>query len=708
MCPHGITVEKYCPACARKFAPEDESLTCQEDNAVLLPVTRDPLLGKLIDEKYQIIELIGAGGSSMVYRAKQLELGREVAFKLLRTDLVSSAEKIQRFGLEARLASKVSHNNICTVYDFGIMSSGQPYLVLELVEGKSLAKLIKEEGVLPVSRAVHLLREIAAGLNMAHANGIVHRDLKPGNIMVVQRGNYESVKIIDFGLAKTFDLDVEEQIASSGYMVGTPSYMSPEQVLGQSMDARSDIYSLGCVLYEMLTGGKAIDGNTAFEIMSKHLQSDPDRMNETIPDELHALTFKCLNKEPQHRYQTMQEVFEVLALLDNDGNTVLSPTQKLARQFRSPVMYVLLTLIAVAIIGVCWKLAMPGAATPGVTGGVTARTAAVSDPAFTDAVSGMKSFENKNDLDSAEESGKKAYAWLQAHNMSKTPEMVEVARSMQRMYLRQVRTQEAGPYTTAMFEARRALADSATGAEKTELLLQAYRDAGTTFVQANQDEEAVPYLREWLALVEKQTGVGSKESVQPLHELCRAESKSGKLTFNADADFQRLIKLCEKYYEPTDEVRLGIMREAVELYMSMGKLDTANELAARAVKLAEQAKPRMKADVFELAGRAAAASRHFDQAAAYMAGAVENYDKWDSVHPHGPQDRMRIYEGRYLREAKQYKQSEAVLKKALDHLSTYYTDGNLYKWALDEYVKVLRDTGRGAEAEAVRLAGKPR
>ena len=707
MCPHSISVEKYCPACARKYAQDDESLTCAEDDTVLLPITQDLLLGRVIEGKYEIQELIGAGGSSSVYRAWQAELSRMVAFKLLRTDLVSSAEKIQRFGTEARLSSRLIHKNVCTVYDFGILASGQPYLVLELVEGKSLAKVLKEEGILSVSRAVHLLKEVATGLKEAHVKGIIHRDLKPSNIMVVNVAGNESVKLIDFGLAKTFDLDLEDQIASSGYMVGTPSYMSPEQVLGQTLDTRTDIYSLGCVLYEMLTGKKAVDGATAFEIMSKHVQTGPDRMEElTIPDELQALTFKCLQKDPQKRCQSMQEVADVLGGIKGDTSSFPQAIRRIKNRMHRPSDLVVLSVVAVAVLGLSWFALNATILRPAVTSGTPSTAGGAVQPNSGERfITQFKDFDAKNEPDEAEALGKRGFAWMKAHGQQNTPEMIQLSKLMQRLYLRQMRTKETAPYIEAIFQAQKAIASKKPNND--DELLQVYKEAGNNYYTSNHELEAQPYLREWLARTEKKWGADSKECTDPLMSLVRSNIWAGRHK-DADAYFRRLHTLCDKYYATDNDFRLGVLREGGELYSQIGDYKQASALADQAIALSAKSDPRLRAQILDRATRTAASGRDYEKAIRLADHAITAYANWSPTQSLGDQDRLLVLQARYLREIKKFDESEKALTVALKRLSKHYTDSTTYRWAIDEYVKTLRASGRTTEADAVRRSGKPK
>lgn len=699
MCPHGIAPEKYCPGCARRFSADDDSITCGDDNSILLPITRDPLIGRLVDEKFEVLDLIGAGGSSMVYRAHQVELDRPVAFKLLRTDLVSSAEKIQRFGTEARLASRLVHRNICRIYDFGITNNGQPYLVMEIVEGKSLNKVLNEEGSMSVARAINLTKQIGEGLQEAHRSGIIHRDLKPSNIMVMNTGDVERVKLIDFGLAKTLDLDKEEQVASSGYMVGTPSYMSPEQVLGQTMDVRTDIYSLGCVLFEMLCGKKAVDGTTAFEIMSKHVQSDvQQRIAEGgIPLELQEFISRCLAKEPQRRYQTIQEALDVLTAIESESGSFRGMMRGLRlRMSPAPMAVAIVAAIAVpALLIFNWQnLASHSSTIPLNDRQMAARL-----------VDEFKAEDAKNNNDKAEAAGKKAFAWMQQNGQADTPEMIALCRQMQKLYVRQMRTQHTAPYIKAAFDAQYALAMQEPEGKQDLSLIEAYKDAGNNYYLNNFEAEAQPYLTKWLELVEKKYGVDSKESAEPLMSLCRSNLWCGNFK-DSSKYFQHLAKVCEKQYAPDDEFRLGVMREGIDLYSQMGDYKEAARIADQTVALLPKAPFDLQAQALEAAAHVAAAARDYPKAIKLVDEAVAAWIKWDDRASLGRQDKLLVMKSRYLREIKKYKEAQDVAKVAVRRISRGYTDSVLYKWALDEYIRALREGGSVTEADAVRRAGK--
>jgi Tol biopolymer transport system component len=262
---------------------------------------------------YEILDALGAGGMGEVYRARDTRLGRDVAVKVLPTELSHDRDRLHRFEQEARLAGSLNHPGVLTVYDVG-SHEGAPYLVTELLEGRSLREVLTP-GPLPPRKAVEHAQQIAQGLAAAHAREIVHRDLKPDNIFVTKDGR---VKILDFGLAKlTHPLlqDAEGSEVSTktaeGRIVGTVGYMAPEQVRGKDVDARSDIFALGAVLYEMLTGERAFHGETTADTLTAILTKDPEEMSRpgrAVPASLDRLVRRCLEKDPEERFQSARDV----------------------------------------------------------------------------------------------------------------------------------------------------------------------------------------------------------------------------------------------------------------------------------------------------------------------------------------------------------------------------------------------------------------
>jgi serine/threonine protein kinase len=240
----------------------------------------DPLLGQVLDSKYELLARLGEGGMGAVYRARRVHIGDEVAVKVLHQSFVADGDAVERFRREARAAAMLRHPNVVTIHDFGEArgSAAPAYIVMELAEGSSLRDLLRGEGKLAPARAVALMQDICAGVGAAHRRQIVHRDLKPDNIIVQPpdgEGERETAKVVDFGIAKLRDLASMPTLTQAGTLIGTPYYMSPEQCRGETLDARSDVYSLGAVLYEMLAGAPPFTAANITGVVAKHLTEAP-------------------------------------------------------------------------------------------------------------------------------------------------------------------------------------------------------------------------------------------------------------------------------------------------------------------------------------------------------------------------------------------------------------------------------------------------
>ena len=260
--------------------------------------------------RYQVQALLGEGGMGAVYRAYDRELDRMVALKLIRPELGSDAGVSQRFRQELLLASKISHKNILRIHDLG-EANGTKFISMAYVEGEDLHQLLRREGRLPVSRAVTIAKQLGAALEAAHAEGVVHRDLKPQNILLDKAGQ---VYVSDFGLAKSLEPDAT-QMTLSGQFLGTPRYMSPEQALAGSVDHRSDLYSLGLILYEMVTGEVPFKAESTLQTMYLRVHEkpkDPREFNPDLPDYLVQIILRCLETEPAQRYQSAREILDDL------------------------------------------------------------------------------------------------------------------------------------------------------------------------------------------------------------------------------------------------------------------------------------------------------------------------------------------------------------------------------------------------------------
>ena len=282
------------------------------------------LTGRTLGD-YHVLRRLGQGGMGQVYLAEQLSLKRQVALEILRADLAANPTSLQRFKAEAEAVAKVTHANIVQVYAVGELD-GLPYMALEYVEGRNLREFVTKKGPPELLLALSIIRQAAAALQRAGEAGIVHRDIKPENILLTRKGE---VKVADFGLSRCLDGDRPAlNLTQSGVTMGTPLYMSPEQVEGKPLDARTDIYSLGVTSYYMLAGQPPFDGATAFEVAMKHARDEPPPLASVRPDlpaALCAAVHKMLAKDPAQRYQTGRELIRDLARVREglSGQTVL-------------------------------------------------------------------------------------------------------------------------------------------------------------------------------------------------------------------------------------------------------------------------------------------------------------------------------------------------------------------------------------------------
>ena len=278
---------------------------------------KENLTGQLIDGRYQVDYVLGVGSMGIVYGARHAAVGKLVAIKALRAHLATDAEAIQRFNAEATAATSIGNQHIVETFDFGRLPDGTAYMVMEYLEGRSLAELIEGWAPLPTERITRIGVQIAEALNAAHLAGIVHRDLKPDNVFLCQReDDPDFVKILDFGIAK-FGVS-QARLTQAGAVFGTPAYMSPEQALGRSTDGRTDIYALGVMLYEMACGRVPFQGETALAVLALHSNEEPEALSSRKPDvspELEAIVHKCLQKDPDARYATMAELAADLSRL---------------------------------------------------------------------------------------------------------------------------------------------------------------------------------------------------------------------------------------------------------------------------------------------------------------------------------------------------------------------------------------------------------
>ena len=307
----------------------------------------DRLVGQIVADRYQILSVLGEGGMGRVYLAEHVRMGRKSAVKVMSPNMALSADAISRFNREAANASRINHPNVAQIYDFGETEDGMLYLAMEYVEGETLRSLIQRGGPLPIPRAADLTRQIADALGAAHHLGIVHRDLKPDNILLTRHHDgADWVKVVDFGIAKTVQGSGGEStggqtVTTAGVSLGTPEYMSPEQLAGERLDARTDLYSLGLVLFNMLTANLPYPRVTSKETLVRRLTSKPQTLAEVVPGgrwpaPLQAALDRALAPEPVDRYATVGEFGREVVAAASGAVTATSPVMPAYRPTPGP------------------------------------------------------------------------------------------------------------------------------------------------------------------------------------------------------------------------------------------------------------------------------------------------------------------------------------------------------------------------------------
>jgi len=371
---------EICPQCGKtKRAIKMGSLTswifgenrcqCQplqsQLEAIILPQSNLPVQF----EQFEILGLIGHGGMGSVYKVSEKGSGRTLAIKVMRDDLVSNSVAVKRFEQEVKACMSLSHQNLVTVYSIDHLQDGKPYLVMDYLDGRNLQDILTSDSSLTVDQTLAIFIQVCDGLSRAHQSGIVHRDIKPSNIMLVANGesDQDQVKLLDFGIARvTGDQNLAQSLTSTGEIFGSPLYMSPEQCKGENVDTRSDIYSVGCVLYEALSGKPPFKGANPVQTILKHLNDEPKSLVDKrlgISDALDTVVLKCLAKDPQERYQTADDLARDLKYL-KVGLEPLAPRKKQPTTKFNRQAVVRLSLIALSLtvtfvaVGTIWLMSM--------------------------------------------------------------------------------------------------------------------------------------------------------------------------------------------------------------------------------------------------------------------------------------------------------------------------------------------------------------
>ena len=317
---------KMCPQCGKSY--DDAIQVCSSDRSMLILVdSSDPMLGKLLDGRYRLIRKIGEGGMGSIYRAVHTENLRICAIKLMTSLSPGKDDAIARFKREARNSVRIDSVHAVTVYDSGQTDEGLLYLAMEFIDGQALSRVIADQRVLPIERVVHITNQIAEALAAAHALPMIHRDLKPDNIMITRKGaNTNFVKVLYFGIAKALADPGGDNLTKTGFVLGTPVYMSPEQLLGEELDPRSDIYSLAIIVYEMLSGRLPFEGDNPQAVMMKRVMSDPIRLRAVAPslsEQVERAVMAGLQRNRDLRTPTVEAFASELSRVLSGGTQVM-------------------------------------------------------------------------------------------------------------------------------------------------------------------------------------------------------------------------------------------------------------------------------------------------------------------------------------------------------------------------------------------------
>ena len=350
---------KICPVCSTEY-PDDVKFCPNDGQTLRATAPANDLVGQVVADRYHVVKKLGEGGMGQVYLAEHVKMGRRSAIKVMNASMVHDPDAVARFNREASNASRITHPNVCAIYDFGETPDGLIYLAMEFIEGEPLTDLLERNGALPLARATSVFLQTADALQAAHDLGIVHRDLKPDNIMLTKgRGGGETVKVVDFGIAKAVGGDeAGQKVTKTGLVVGTPEFMSPEQLSGDTLDGRSDLYSLALVLYRMLSGKLPFEATTVQETMIKRLTDEPTTLAAARPDlsfpaGLQPVIDTALARTPTDRYQTVAKFAADVAAVTGGGSRPparsVPPTEEKTQLIEAPAAARKRSLVPVAL-----------------------------------------------------------------------------------------------------------------------------------------------------------------------------------------------------------------------------------------------------------------------------------------------------------------------------------------------------------------------
>lgn len=677
-----LQVVRSCPVCNKQFTASGAKF-CPEDKALLAPIRQDPLVGTVIAHHYKVEEVIGEGGWGRVYRASHTNLPNlQVAVKTLHSFLASDADKVRRFQQEAESVSRLSHPNIVHIVDFGVLENGQPYLVMDFVKGLTLTKLIKTDGVFSADETVGIALQCCAALAQAHERGIVHRDIKPSNILLERDSSGRPlVRLVDFGLAKlTIENEEFRSLTGSGEVIGTPAYMSPEHCSGHPVDARSDIYSLGCVLYEMLAGKPPIDSTNYLECIARHVNEPAMPFSKSkppieVPPGLENIILRCLEKSPDDRFQSASDMLD--ALRAGDSPKKFSSRKFLKSLVSSKTEKVLLASLAACFLSASIYFSLP-------------KSAPHAKPTVESLLASADRDENTQSYAEEERDLQNAYLFAKEGFGSQSPQMERVSYALGSFYLRQQKLNRSEKLLEKCLSLKQLLAPSDTTA-----LAAAARQLGDIYRRDRQPKVAAEKYAQALNFSRVAVGDQHPSTADLLSELASVQIELGDLS-NALSSLEKAQSILSKSANPQDAKLLEIDRQLSLLYDHQGKSVEAEKLISKALSSVDQ-NSLVGRKVLSTAAAIYAKQAKYNEAINFSTKAIAAAKSISS----SPETLSAEYHqlASILVRAKQGREAEITFKRALE-----IYPGNTA--AARDYGMFLKASGRSAQAGQVESIDK--
>lgn len=692
---------KVCLSCSKEYPPE--MIICPDDDTLLTPLLVDTLIGTTLADKYQILEKLGSGGMGLVYKAKHLLMKRLVAIKLMLPQFAASATALKRFRQEAQAASHLNHPNILKVYDFGVTPQGLPYLVMDLLEGTNLSAELTKHNYLPLERALKIFIQTCAALYHAHQKGVIHRDLKPGNIMLVDYdGQSDVVQIVDFGMAKILsEMDGEtEELTKTGEVFGSPMYMSPEQCMGRELDGRSDIYSLGCVMYRTLTGRPAVAGASAMECFNKHATALPAPFSEVAPElmlppSLEAIIFKAMAKEVHERQDSMAQLRE--ELLAELGQAEISgsmpansePQQLSTSQSGSSSASISSSSSASADAVISDSNSAAGAATgDGDSHTQITSTGAVRLPARQSRV-----LENSmSQMQPSPKAARKGMIWASIAGVviiasaivlmpkgttskdgSKDPDQspgqadpVSASEDYSQLIKQGQSSFDHGDYTEALKKFKIAL-EKARSSGDYDRVAEVRMALGRTYVEIQDLDDGQKEFQEILKIRESEKKLTALDATESMNELGKIYRAKGQFS-QAQKLFNRALAIRQNYTGADHAAVAETLADLGNLALEQKQFKKATELLAQAEKVASSTQGLAdlnQANIFSAIGQAYQMQGQFDKATIYYEKALAIREK--SLNPDNPAIADTLtYLGTLAFVKRDFAKADSYLHRALD------------------------------------------